>query len=336
MPDSRRIIVSMMQLTRIALVFTAISNAWMVILFSRGATADAFAESIADLPPVWALALAAGVAAGMYVFGMTLNDLLDARRDKLFAPNRPLPSGRLTVTTAIVLSVGSLLGAMICSVPLGRMSTMLCLGCAMLVLFYDAAGKYIPAAGLVLLGLIRGTHMMIFNPELAFGWPVWLTMTHVIAISAVCYVLERKRPRLTALGMAGVVAGWGFWSMVLIGVMAWREGLTLNIPGLWLGPAITTLGFAALWMWRIKPIKDSRLAGRALMKLGLCWLIVHDAGWLAAAGLWWQALLVSALLLPAWGSMALIRWMNETLEQPGQFLSDSNPTAQRGELPPRR
>ena len=35
------------------------------------------------------------------------------------------------------------------------------------------------------------------------------------------------------------------------------------------------------------------------MKVGLLWLIVHDAGWLAAAGLWWEALVVGGLLYNA-------------------------------------
>jgi 4-hydroxybenzoate polyprenyltransferase len=322
MPESRRIIVSVMQLTRMALVFTAISNAWLVILLTDGLPDEHLPAAIAHWPLVWRLVFSAGVATGMYVFGMTLNDLLDVRRDKLFAPNRPLPSGRLTITTAIVLTVSALLVAVICAVPLGVTSTVLCLACAMLVLLYDATGKYIPPMGLVLLGLIRGMHMFIFNPHLGFGWPVWLTMTHVIILSAMCYAMERKRPRLTGMGLAGVIAGWGFWSMALMGVMAWRKGLASSVPWLWIGPTVTVGALVWMWAWRIKPMENRRLAGREWMKVGLLWLIVHDAGWLAAAGLWWQAALVGGLLLLAWLSMRLTRWMSETLEAPGQFVSD--------------
>ena len=46
----------------------------------------------------------------------------------------------------------------------------------------------------------------------------------------------------------------------------------------------------------------------ALERLGLLWLIVYNAAWLAGARLWWQAAMVLALLPIAAVSLVLRPW----------------------------
>src|SRR5215207_6815315 len=47
--------------------------------------------------------LIALVSFGLYAFGMSLNDIIDRRRDRTLAAHRPLPSGRISVTTAHII-----------------------------------------------------------------------------------------------------------------------------------------------------------------------------------------------------------------------------------------
>ena len=47
------------------------------------------------------------ISIGLYGFGMSLNDLIDRRRDRQLAPHRPLPSGRIGVVTAPVVRPGT-------------------------------------------------------------------------------------------------------------------------------------------------------------------------------------------------------------------------------------
>ncbi|MHC4994329.1 MAG: hypothetical protein ACYTGQ_04665, partial [Planctomycetota bacterium] len=111
-----------LQVARIALVFTAISNIWMVILLSYALRRDYphfTTEAVRSLPLGILLGCTALIAAGMYTFGMSLNDVLDARPARTFAPDRPIPSGRITTAGATGLALVSLLVAIAASVPLG-------------------------------------------------------------------------------------------------------------------------------------------------------------------------------------------------------------------------
>src|SRR3954466_13580379 len=88
----------LLQLTRMALVFTAISNSLCtLLLWTRRKYSEGPVWDHLEARQVIAVVL---VSCGLYGFGMSLNDIIDRRRDRQFAAHRPLPSGRLGVRTA--------------------------------------------------------------------------------------------------------------------------------------------------------------------------------------------------------------------------------------------
>ncbi len=92
---------------------------------------------------------------------------------------------------------------------------------------------------------------------MGFAWPVWLTMTHVMASDVAVHLIEGKRPRLHATEWLWVGGGWTFWTFVLV---LWINTRNSNFsemtfrPGLWKGPlvAIAALGLATWWTFNGK------------------------------------------------------------------------------------
>lgn len=310
-----RSILASLRLTRIGLVLTAVSNIWLVVLLTDGLPGQPTAGAVGSLTLGALLGCTAIVAVGLYVFGMTLNDLMDVRRDRTFAPGRPLPSGQVTTRTAMAIAVFALLAAIGASVPLGPLSTVGCVITAALIVFYDAFGKHLPGVGIVTLGLVRAVHMLIANPALAMIWPVWLTLTHVIAISATAHRLENKRPRLAARSIWIVVGGWVFVTFAMVMWMSRRGGLMPPTGWMWIGPAIAVVVFLFIAVRTVER-HDPRTAGQRLVKHGLLWLIVYDAAWLASAGLWWQAALLGAMAPATLAVMSAIRTASAAAPEP--------------------
>ena len=97
MPSPR--VLAFAQLLRIPNVFTA---------FADIALAIAVAVTILPTSPTefWVAAGLLALSSGsLYLAGMVWNDVFDRFEDKLTRPNRPLPSGRVRVRTAIILGV---------------------------------------------------------------------------------------------------------------------------------------------------------------------------------------------------------------------------------------
>lgn len=305
--------VAIIQLTRIALVLTAVSNIWLVVLWARIVEG----RTTADHLLLWEhLGLAAGVAIGLYVFGMVGNDVFDARRDRVFAPHRPIPAKRIRAQSATALAMVALLLAILCAVGLGVTHTLFCLAAAGLIVFYNAAAKFMPGVGILTLGLIRAAHMLVGEPTILFCWPVWLVMTHVIVITALAHRLEHKRPYLSKPELWGLSAGWVFWSLAIIGWMAQRDGLTVyHKPWVWAGPIIAGLAFLGIIALLTRRPADERAAGRTLMRLGLTWLIIFDGSWFLSAGLWQASILFAALLLLTWIAVQAARALQRITER---------------------
>lgn len=286
-------LVGLADLARVALAPTAISNIWLVLLWSRAFEPD---SGLAERPLGAMVVLCAGVAVGLYVFGMVLNDLLDARRDRLFAPGRPLVAGTVTPRAATLAAVISLLAALMSATLLGSREALACLMCAALIVFYNAAGKHLPALGLITLGLVRVANMLVANPSLEFTWLLWVTFSHVLLISAIGYVLERKRPRLYPPEVWALVGGWVFCTTAMVVWTTWvADGGPMGLAWLWVGPVAAAAAFAPVGWSMVRGAPDRRAGGRALILHGLAWLVVYDAAWLASAGEYGAAAAVGAM-----------------------------------------
>ena len=74
-------LVTAVQLTRLTMAYGAIADVWLVILLTRADPAMAD-RPVSQLPIALALAAGLAVAVGLFTFGATLNDVLDARIDR--------------------------------------------------------------------------------------------------------------------------------------------------------------------------------------------------------------------------------------------------------------
>jgi 4-hydroxybenzoate polyprenyltransferase len=309
-----------LQLTRMALVFTAISNSLCTLLILTRKHHPAGGNVLRQLD--WREAVAVVIiSTGLYGFGMSLNDIIDRRRDSQLAAHRPLPSGRIGVATAHLICGMLIALALVAGMAYsqwsgqGWISLVLVVWTAALIIFYDLAAKYLVALGLLSLGLIRFFHAVIPGPGLPLLWHPLLLLNHVTILSLVAYRWEDKRPRLTPIHWATVIGGLVTLDAMLIGLLWWRRGqLPLEEPrGLWITPAlaapVAAIGVFVILGWIIRYRSTSpREAGQRLMLYGLLWLIVYDFAFAAGyAGL--PAALVLLVFLPlAYASVQVMRW----------------------------
>ena len=316
---SRRLF-PILQLTRMALVFTAISNSLCTLLIATRFRYGAGADVLDRIPWHWAAAVVA-MSTGLYGFGMSLNDIIDRRRDQQLAAHRPLPSGRIGVATAHVIC-GLLIAMAVAAGGLyakwsgqGWPSLVLVVWTAMLIVFYDYAAKYLVALGLLSLGLIRFFHAVVPAPNLPLLWHPLLLLNHVTIISLIAYRWEEKRPPLTPIHWTLVPGGLFVIDALLVVLLVMRRGsrapdifAALRINQNLIAPASAVIVFVALaWIIRARS-PSAREAGQRLMLYGLLWLIVYDFTF-AAGYVGLKPALLLVLLLPlAYISVQVMRW----------------------------
>ncbi len=310
-------LVTAIQLTRLTIAFGAVSDIWFVILLTQaGARGDApvglrmpAGADVASMGLFSALAAGVIIAVGLFGCGASLNEVLDVRHGATFSPDRPIPAGRIKVGQAIVVTVGALIVAVLGGVWIGTWSVCLTLLTAAGLLFYNATGKYIPAVGVVTIGLIHAAHFYIANHAMPFALPVWLVMTHAMAIAGVVHVLEEKRPALDRRAMIAAVAGWAFWSLLLFTFggfgerHVWPEGVPV-----WrlVYPITAVLGFVLVAWWKTGRA-DGRVAAEKLKRYGAMWQSLYGAAWLCALGLGREAMWIGLFAVAGFIAMTLIK-----------------------------
>jgi hypothetical protein len=325
-PLSQRIL-TLLQLTRMALVFTALADGACEVLLRAAATAGPGHSYLETLDPLHLFTMSLA-SVGLYGFGMSLNDIIDRRRDTQLAAHRPLPSGRLNLIAAHAVCV--LFGLLAAwggaayaheTPPTGWMSFMLVVACGLFITFYDFAGKYLVGLGLLSLGMIRFLHASAAAPWLPVPWHPLLLLNHVAILSALAYHWEAKRPPLTRAHWWTVLGGLLGVNLLVLASIGWRRGdqtLRGAIHGLDFRPGMllplgAVLGFLAFAyvVRRRNPI--ARDAGQKLMLYGLLWLIIYDAAFVAGYVSWVAGGIVLALLPIAWWSVQFLRWWSKVI-----------------------
>jgi UbiA prenyltransferase family len=333
-PLSQRLL-TLLQLTRMALVFTAIADGACEVLLRAAVTAKPSQSFLDTLEPKLLIAMAV-TSIGLYGFGMSLNDIIDRRRDSQLASHRPLPSGRVGLVTAhsicVCLGLLALWGGATYAhwtPPDGWLSFMFVGITGLLITFYDFAGKYLVALGLLSLGMIRFMQAAIAAPLLPVVWHPLLLLNHVTILSAVCYHWEQKRPPLTRVHwftVLGGLAGLDLLVMASVGLRRGDQTFQDMITKLEIGPRLLIpfaafLAFVFIGYVVRKGNPNRRIAGQKLMLYGLLWLIVYDAAFVAGylpvpnhrvAG-YVAAAAVLCLLAIAWWSVQIMRWWSKLL-----------------------
>jgi len=309
-----------LHLTRVSTAFAAVSNVWFIVLWTRANEAERRVAHGGVVDNELWVALAGGVllAMGLYCYAMALNDTLDLRRDRALHPDRPLPSGRVSIESAVGLVAGALIAALLGAVLLGIPAVLLTLLTAVAILGYNAAAKYVPSVGLVLLSLIYGAYMVAANAELLFVWPVWLAMTHALIVGALTYRFAGRRPTLNWGMLLAAGMGWVFWSGVLFWVAArrgaiWPQWVDAS-AGAWVG-AIAA-GFAIFVIGRTRGSSHPQRTAEKIQRYGAWWLSLYGVGWMIGQGLQKEALILATLSLGGLIGMTALREIYGLLEHP--------------------
>ncbi len=333
MPSLSRNLLTLLQFTRFVLVFTAISNAQASILLSAGLRATPDSPWYSQLD--WRTMLAMAVAStGLYTFGMSLNDIIDRRRDAQIAADRPIPSGRIGlrfahVVCAFLLAIATAAAAWLTlNGEHPAMTASFYAATVLLIIFYDAAGKYLVPLGLISLGLIRLLHAILAEPTVPLPWHPLLILNHVTILSAVAYAWEQKRPALSKKHIVLIASGLTLINGVVLGLLLfhrakqmpehWTTDLHISNALVW--PVIAAIIFFMVGGMIHRQQPDPRRAGKTLMLVGLLWLIVYDAAFVVGHVNWLPALLLLSLALVAWlGVRAMRFWARvaELSEKPG-------------------
>jgi len=320
-----------------------IGHIWLMIFlaFSALEPAERTNPALLALGLPGSLVIGTLLGIGLAGCGIALNDALDARHDRAFAPDRPIPSGRVSQRAALAVALGCLLLAIVAALPLGTASILMTLLALGAIVFYNFTGRFMPAVGIVTLGLVQGLVLAIANPQFGFAWPVALAMTHVMGCEAGRHHVAGKRPALSGRRATWLMVGWMFWTLAVLALMSLRGTLTSApatggepAPALWLGPVAAVLVFLLL----LRRVIDKHVAAGSsrraladsLSRLGFLWLGVYDAVWLLAAKQFLPALAVGALVLGAWLLIRGQRWLGVVMVNPSGYRVRPRP-ADRGE-----
>lgn len=152
------------------------------------AVADIFAGSaVSGLTHSPSLLFLSIATIGLYGGGIVLNDVFDARLDRIERPERPIPSGRASIRGAICLAALLLCVGIGAAFAVGPPSGLLAIGIAFASLLYNAGGKAFSLIGPINMGLCRALNFLLGVSTLPAAllrfWP--LALIHLTYIAGI-------------------------------------------------------------------------------------------------------------------------------------------------------
>ena len=241
----------------------------------------------------WAVTLLCFSTLGLYGGGVVFNDIFDADLDRLERPERPIPSGLISLKEAVTLASLFLIFGIFAAFLVNLTCGLLAISITLAALVYNKWGKHQPFIGPVNMGLCRGLNLLLgigILPLAIFQW-WYIAVVPIIYISSITMISrgEVHGSKRTPLYFAALLY------MLVIGFIlyfAFTKGMLLLtlffiFPFAW-------MIFKPLWTAVGDPVGSN--IGKAV-KAGIISLIVMDASWAAASGESVAAIAI-VLLLP--------------------------------------
>jgi 4-hydroxybenzoate polyprenyltransferase len=300
------------QLVRLPNIFTAIADVMMGYLVTRGSV------------ETQTFSLLVGTTVALYWAGMVLNDVCDVETDRRERPHRPIPSGRVPLGTARMISRSLLIAGVALAAVAGLTAgslrpPLLAVLLAGTVVTYDALVKE-TSFGPLVMGTCRALNVLLgmsLAVEISDGrLREWHSFEWLVAAGLGVYVAgvtwfsrgesdESSRAKLSG-ALAVMVAG-----LAMLGSLPlWTDipiATTVRPTGWYLFWILITLVIARRCVLAIMRPSPDRV--QTAVKNAILSLIVIDAGiTLAVCGVFWGCA-VLLLLAPA---IVLGRWIYST------------------------
>ncbi|THH41804.1 UbiA-like protein EboC [Neolewinella litorea] len=124
---------------------------------------------------------------GLYGGGVVFNDVFDLDLDRVERPERALPSGKVSLTSAILLGGLLLLGGVGVAAFAGTSSAAIALAVALLTLLYNGWAKHQAFFGPLVMGMCRGGNLLLGISLSAAALDIfwWLSFLPVVFIGAI-------------------------------------------------------------------------------------------------------------------------------------------------------
>jgi 4-hydroxybenzoate polyprenyltransferase len=235
---------------------------------------------------------------GLYGGGVVFNDVFDAELDKVERPERPIPSGLISKSSAtffatLLMVMGIAAAAMIHPEGLFSISGLLAFAIAIAAVVYDKWGKHHAIIGPLNMGLCRGLNLLLgmsILPGVLTGY--WfISLVPVAYIAAITMISRGEVHGGSRSALYGAVA---LYCIVIACILY----VAITNHNVWYVVAFLLLLAIMIFPPLQKAIREPKgpLIGKAV-KAGVIALIVMNAAWAAAFGTLYFALLI-LLLLP--------------------------------------
>ncbi|GAA4457695.1 UbiA family prenyltransferase [Nibrella saemangeumensis] len=275
---------ALLRLTRPANLITAVAD-----VLAGMAIAGFLTAPDATFGPMLWLCLA---TIGLYGGGVVMNDVFDADLDAVERPERPIPSGVVSKSTAAGWGVLLLLIGIAAAFLVNAIAGVLAIAIAIAAVVYDRYGKHHPVLGPLNMGLCRGLNLLLGVSVIpAQVQPyAWVGIIPIVYIAAITMISrgEVHGGNSGILRLAGLLYGLVIASIAAIAQQQQQLGTAF--------PFLLIFGyfiFPPLWRAVREPV--GRNIGMAV-KAGVLSLIVMNAAWVAAFASFPLALLVACLL----------------------------------------
>jgi len=255
-----------LQLMRLPTVFTALSNILCGFLITHR-TPRLKIDDLASQRELWLL-LASTI--GLYLGGMVLNDVFDAKLDAVERPERPIPSGQISRQAAAIFGALLMLGGVLAAAFVGKPSLLVAGLIVPCVLAYNGFLKTTIAAPLGMaacrfLNLMLGASAVPDLQTMLQATPLTVAAGLAVYILGVTVFARNEAGKsnmgLLILGIVLVVSG--------IGLDAWLIGTAGATLGSINGSRMALLILSLNLLMRAAAVIPSPQPGRIQKTVGL-------------------------------------------------------------------
>ncbi|HEY8400469.1 MAG TPA: UbiA-like protein EboC [Cytophagaceae bacterium] len=231
---------------------------------------------------------------GLYGGGVVFNDIFDAELDKIERPERPIPSGVVSMRNATLLALGLFIVGILSALLVSYTSGIIALSIALLAVTYDKYSKHHAFFGPLNMGTCRGLNLLLGISASALV----LNQLYILGFIPLLYIMS-----VTTISR-GEVHG-GNRTMLIVSLVGYLIVISLIIflDTLQVYTISYTLPFLGIFIWMavpslIKAIKTpAPMEIRRAVKAGVISLVCLDATIASGFAGWGYGLLV-LLLLP--------------------------------------